>query len=125
RSFEYQLRITAAPTPDREARLRARRAALEEFERIHVQHREPVAPARSGLRGFFASLASRNAVLGGLASTCVVVIGVSIVLLMPPADREPRLHVPIAIEPQTTQPEVKRDAPAAPSVEPRAEVPVE
>jgi Ca-activated chloride channel family protein len=125
RSFEYQLRNTAPPTPDPEARLRARRAALEEFERIHVQHRKPVAPARSGFRGFFGSLASRNAVLGGLASTCVVVIGVSIVLLMPPADREPRLHVPIAIEPQATLPEEKSDTPVAPYVEPRVEAPVE
>jgi Ca-activated chloride channel family protein len=125
RSFEYQLRNSAAPTPDPDARIRARRAALEEFERIHAQHRKPVAPVRSGFRGFFGALASRNAVLGGLASTCVVVIGVSIVLLMPPADREPRLHVPIAIEPQATQPAVKRDAPAAPYVEPRVEAPVE
>ena len=36
-SFESQLRNTAPPTPDPEARLRARRAALAQFERLHVQ----------------------------------------------------------------------------------------
>ena len=92
-SFEYQLRHAVAPTPDPEARLRARRAALAEFERVHVQKGRPAAVPPAGRAGFHWT--SRNAWLGGVASTCVIVIGVSVVWLMPSEDRVIPLHVPI------------------------------
>jgi Ca-activated chloride channel homolog len=83
-SFEYQLRHTAPPEPDPEARLRARRAALAEFSRVSAQKGKPGATARAGFKAFF----GRPALLGGLASVCVVVIGASLVWLMPADQRQ-------------------------------------
>ncbi|MEJ1964883.1 MAG: hypothetical protein WDO56_26455 [Gammaproteobacteria bacterium] len=85
-SFEYQLRNTAPPMADPEARLRARRAALVEFERIHDRR-----PAPAGRR-------SRSVLLGAIADACVAVIGASVVLLLPPQQREVHLPVPVANE---------------------------
>jgi Ca-activated chloride channel family protein len=91
-SFEYELRHTNPPAPDPEARLRARRAALEEFERVHApMSASASAPER---KGFLASLrwAPASALWGGLATACIVVIGVSVVWLMPPEQRQVQLH---------------------------------
>jgi Ca-activated chloride channel homolog len=90
-SFEYQLRHAVAPTPDPQARLRARRAALAEFERIHVESGTPRTAASAGVRRFFhipTSWGRRNTLVGAVASACVVVIAASVFLLLPPGQRE-------------------------------------
>jgi len=108
-SFEYQLRNTAPPTPDPEARLRARRAALAEFERLQVHRSPPADSARSVLGKLWASLGSRELV-GGFASGCVVAIGASVLFLMPPKEREAQLHIPMVGDPPRTQLEVRPKA---------------
>src|SRR5581483_55432 len=101
--FEFLLRHTNPPTPDPEARLRARRAALAEFERVHTDTQPKLAPVPVRTKW-----ASRKTVWGGLATGCVVVIGVSVVWLMPPDQRQVQLHVPdpvqISVLPIQTKP---------------------
>jgi Ca-activated chloride channel homolog len=92
-SFEYRLRHTNPPAPDSAARLRARRAALAELERISVPRSQPRTVPQTNPKGFWSS---RNALLGGLASACVVVIAVSVAWLIPPEQRELTRHVPVA-----------------------------
>lgn len=113
-SFEYQLRHTIAPVPDPEARVRAKRAAVAEFERIHVDERIQVEKSQSDTagqtrrNGFLAVLHSLrsswkagragwmpgNTLLGGMATACMVVVAVSVFWLMPPEQREIDLRVP-------------------------------
>ena len=121
-SFEHRLRNAVPPTPDAEARLRARNAALAEFRRIHARDEAPVAPAvqpasrkesRSPLnRGFW------NAWVSGFATACLLLVGVSVVWLMPPRDREMRLNLPMK-GPGTVAPA----APAAPAANEQAPPP--
>jgi Ca-activated chloride channel family protein len=99
-SFEYQLRHTIPPTPDPQARLRARHAALAEFRRAHVR-------SKPGLRELFSSLRFDRVAMGGVATACVLVIGASVVWLMPAAERQLPLQVrfierekPPVIEPE-------------------------
>src|SRR5262249_28282626 len=101
-SFEYHLRHTISPTPDSQARLRARAAALAEFERIYAQRDKPSVPARAGIRDFLGGWASRNTLLGGIASACVVVIAASVFLLTPPQQRQIPVRVPVADTPPTS-----------------------
>jgi Ca-activated chloride channel homolog len=102
-SFEYQLRHTIPPAPDPEARLKARRAALAEFERVHVRSIEA---ARPSLGEWLRSLQFNRVALSGVATACVLVIGASLVWLMPASERTIPLQVrfierepPPAIEP--------------------------
>ena len=104
-SFESQLRQTTPPTPDPEARLRARRAALLEFERVQAQQAaantdvpSPPMPTRTSWR-------PRNTVWGGVATACVVVVGVSVYWLMPADQREIQVKRPIQIK--TDEPELE------------------
>jgi Ca-activated chloride channel family protein len=94
--------------------LTARRAALAEFERIHVRS---IKPAPSGLGAFLRSLHFDRIAVGGLATACVLVIGASLVWLMPAAERELPLQVrfiererPPAIEPVLQSVEVSPSA---------------
>jgi Ca-activated chloride channel family protein len=112
--------------PDREARQRARRAAVAEFERIHAVKETPAPAARTSRRAFFGPLswASRNVWMGGVATACVVVIGVSVVWLMPARDREPHFNVSMAPKDQQpalpaarTQRPAASDRPAAASTQ--------
>jgi Ca-activated chloride channel family protein len=103
-SFEAQLRQTTPPTPDPEARLRARRAALLEFERVHAQQaaaNTDAAPTPAPVRS---SWRARNTMWGGVATACVVVVGVSVYWLMPPKEREIKYRVQatpdVELEPQ-------------------------
>jgi Ca-activated chloride channel family protein len=113
-SFEYQLRHATPPTPDAEARLRARRAALAEFERIHAQTVEPSTPVHAGVRGVL-RWPSRNALLGSVATACVVVIAVSVAWLVPPQQQGALKPPPIVTgvqseHPRVTEADVNRQA---------------
>ena len=111
-SFEYQLRHAVPPAPDTETRLRARRAALAEFARVHAAQNEApaatpaVIPQPSGKKEsrWPWTRTSRNAWLGGFATACLVIVGVSVVWLMPPQDRKVRLTVPMPREEATPAP---------------------
>jgi Ca-activated chloride channel family protein len=110
-SFDSQLRHTIPPTAAPEARLRARRAALLEFERVHLQTAaassdadtasKPATPVRPSWR-------ARNTSWGGVATTCVVVVGVSVYWLMPPKERDIKYRVvanpDVQLEPQVVTP---------------------
>src|SRR4051812_48924988 len=99
-SFEHRLRNAVPPTPDTQARLRARNAALAEFRRVHAQEEVPGVPAAQPGRGKKASRSPLNrgfwnAWVSGFATACVVLVGVSIVWLMPARDREVKLNLPM------------------------------
>jgi Ca-activated chloride channel homolog len=76
-SFERQMQQVEAPQPDPEARLRARQAAVEEFARVHVP-KAPQPTRTQRVPTFW---------LGGFATACVAIVGVSIMWLMPASDR--------------------------------------
>jgi len=123
-SFEYQLRHTIPPAPDPQARLRARGAAVAEFERLHGPKGEPGPLARARrpgipglLRAFHrgdgpapAGRVSRSTLWGGIATACVVVIGVSVVWLMPPEQRVINLRVPVASKTQPALADAQSDS---------------
>jgi Ca-activated chloride channel family protein len=90
-SFEYQLRQATAPAPDAAAQLRAKSAALAEFQRLHTAANQPMPPESSwlsGLRRVFHTRGSRNRVIGGFATACVIFIAVSTFFLVPRAQRQ-------------------------------------
>jgi Ca-activated chloride channel family protein len=90
-SFDQELQQMNAPVPDPAARLRARRAALAEFRNIHAQVvRQPAASKWSW----------KSPWLGGFATACVAVVGVSIFWLVPEEQR--RIQLP-ATAPAATQ----------------------
>ena len=103
-SFEYQLRHAVPPAPDGEAQQRAKRAALAEFARIHGAQNEAAGVAsapetrasRKKVVRWPWTRSSRDAWLGGFATACLLIVGVSIVWLLPPRDREVSLNVPMA-----------------------------
>jgi hypothetical protein len=122
-SLEQQLRNAVPPAPDAEAQMRARRAALAESARVHDQQG---APPRKKESRWPLSWPLKSAWLGGMATACVVVVGVSVVYLMPPKDREIDLNLAMtpneASRPEgppaplqaTTQPaEAKADIPSS------------
>ena len=154
-SLENQLRNAVPPAPDMEARLRARRAALAEFARVHAEqgtavpaseavHRDGetggaipahggqtagTSPERGGPSAGRArkkeslwplSWPLKNAWLGGMATACVVVVGVSVVYLMPAKDREIQLSRtlttsgPVAPEATSAQPSTPVESEVAP-----------
>lgn len=149
-SFEYHLRHAVPPAPDTEAQLRARRTALAEFARAHAQNdasdtaAQPAAakPARKSESLWPLGWTRQGAWLGGFATACVLLVGVSVVWLMPPKDREIRFNLPPTPQQPTTQPPLKaelppvaqppaneqpmqteasREPPIAPAIRPRAE----
>jgi Ca-activated chloride channel homolog len=130
-SFEYQLRHAVPPAPDTEAQQRARQAALAEFARIHgAQNEAPAAttpashaqPAREKHLRWPWIRSSRDAWLGGFATACLLLVGVSIVWLLPPRDREIKLNVPMsrqesAPSPDRAPPEVRQPSTTTPPAE--------
>jgi len=118
-SFEHQLRQATAPAPDAEAQLRSRNAALAEFQRVHAAANQTISPKASWLFRMRRLLSgagpgrggSRNLVLGGVATACVVVVAVSTFFLVPPGQR----RVPIRPGIDTaTIPEDRNPTPPAP-----------
>jgi Ca-activated chloride channel family protein len=110
-SFERQLQQIDPPAPDPEARLRARHAAVEEFERLNQQ------PGRKTThRGW----QMPKLWLGGFATACLAIVGVSLYWLTPEKDRAiaPTVTLPVASQPteqsvasQTPAPEAIPDSP--------------
>jgi len=108
-SFEHQLRQATAPTPDPAAQVRAKAAALAEFHRVHAAANQTISPKASWVfrvRRFLWGAGpgrggSRNLVLGGVATACVVVIAVSTFFLVPPGQRRVSVQPPLVtrIEP--------------------------
>ena len=79
-SFEQQLQKLDPPAPDPAARLQARNAALAEFSRLHASNQQAPGTGRWQLPRLW---------LGGLATACVLVIGVAIYWQIPEAERMP------------------------------------
>jgi Ca-activated chloride channel family protein len=86
-SFEHDLQQLKAPPPDPGARERARRAALEEFERHRGRLQQQLVRRWN----------PRSAWWSGVAAACVAVVGFATYWLLPPAERSARLQQPVAI----------------------------
>ena len=56
KSFEAKLARVSAPAPDPEARLRAKRAALEEFARVHAANRDSEKTSADASKGLWNAL---------------------------------------------------------------------
>src|SRR6188508_2887927 len=56
KSFEAKLARVSAPAPDPAARLRAKRAALEEFARVQAAHQASEKTSEAGAKGFWGGL---------------------------------------------------------------------
>jgi Ca-activated chloride channel family protein len=102
-SFERQLRQIEPPAPDPEGRLRARRAALAEFDRLHGRN-EQKRSSRWTIPKFW---------LGGFATACVAVVGISLFRLMPPEQRLIVTKTPVPMGPQADV--VREVAPTEPA----------
>jgi len=102
-AFERQLQQIDPPAPDPEARLRARRAAIEEFERLNQQ---------TGRKTTHRGWQMPKLWLGGFATACLAIVGVSLYWLTPEKDRAiaPSAAPPVASQP--TEQSVTRQTPA-------------
>jgi Ca-activated chloride channel family protein len=112
-SFEYDLRNLEAPAPDPAAHECARRAALEEFERLRAM--PPSVAAKGGVKNPPSRWNPRSARWSGLAAACVAVAGVGVYWLLPPNDRIVRLDrspAP-ALSAATAAPELREDTQAS------------
>jgi Ca-activated chloride channel family protein len=104
-SFEHELKQLAAPPPDPAARERARRAALEEFQRrpgtVHQLH----SPRRWRPLGPWSS---------GLAAASIAAVGVAVYWLLPPEERVLAIGEPATSPSVPAYTELKRDEPEPP-----------
>ncbi|MBK9251066.1 MAG: VWA domain-containing protein [Proteobacteria bacterium] len=104
-SFEHELKQLAAPPPDPAARERARRAALEEFQRrpgtVHQLH----SPRRWRPLGPWSS---------GLAAASIAAVGVAVYWLLPPEERVLAIGEPATSPSVPTYTELKHDEPEPP-----------
>jgi Ca-activated chloride channel family protein len=153
KSTEAKLARMVAPAPDPEARLRAKRAALEEFARVHAVNAGAANTSEASSKGLWDALRLfrvdsshgrtsmgwfvRRNVFAGVAGACVLGLGVAMVwpifskygdsrLL---ADLEPPVTVDLkspAADSAASQPAPGQDPLAAPSpASPQAEPPPE
>jgi Ca-activated chloride channel family protein len=95
KSFEAKLKRVSAPAPDPEARLRAKRAALEEFARVHSASLAAGKTSAAESKGLWRTLRLfrddsshgstsmawfvRRNLLAGVAGACVVGLGIAMV----------------------------------------------
>ena len=95
KSFEAKLARVSAPAPDPEARLRAKRAALEEFARVHAANQAAEKTSEAASKGLWDALRLfrddsshgstsmawfvRRNLFAGVASACVVGLGIAMV----------------------------------------------
>ena len=104
-SFEHELKQLTAPPPDPAARERARRAALEEFQRrpgtVHQLH----SPRRWRPLGPWSS---------GLAAASIAAVGVAVYWLLPPEERVLGIGEPATSPSVPAYTELKRDEPEPP-----------
>ncbi len=91
-AFERQLQQIDPPAPNPEARLRARRAAVEEFERLHQQ---------TGRKTTHRGWQMPKLWLGGFATACLAIVGVSLYWMTPESERAiaPTQAVPAGPQP--------------------------
>ena len=96
KSFEAKLARVSAPAPDPEARLRAKRAALEEFARMHAANQATEETSGAPSKGLWGALRLfrddsshgstsmawfvRRNLFAGVAGVCVVGLGIVMVL---------------------------------------------
>ena len=127
KSYEKLLEETAAPPPDPQARVLAKRAALAEFNRVHA-----AAAAQQPKPGFFQGLSgafrhsresqshgsdvmgwnSKSRMLAGAASICVAVLGFAVIWPMMKNGDAARLLEKTPAESVAVEP-VRSDVPAA------------
>ena len=95
KSFEAKLARVSAPAPDPEARLRAKRAALEEFARVHAANQAAEKASEAVSKGLWDALRLfrddsshgstsmawfvRRNLFAGVAGACVVGLGIAMV----------------------------------------------
>ena len=95
KSFEAKLARVSAPAPDPEARLRAKRAALEEFARVHAANQATEKTSEAPSKGLWDALRLfrddsshgstsmawfvRRNLFAGVAGACVVGLGIAMV----------------------------------------------
>ena len=95
KSFEAKLARLSAPAPDPEARLRAKRAALEEFARVHAANQDSEKTSADASKGLWNALRLfrddsshgstsmawfvRRNLFAGVAGACVVGLGIAMV----------------------------------------------
>jgi Ca-activated chloride channel homolog len=128
-SFEHDLKRLEAPPPDSTARERARRAALEEFQRTPGTVQQLQAPRRWMPLGPWSS---------GLAAASLAAVGVAVYWLLPPAQRVLKIEqspaspsMPVYADlqrnaagpPQASTAETEQSVPASPPSQPKLELP--
>jgi Ca-activated chloride channel family protein len=141
KSFEAKLARVSAPAPDPAARLRAKRAALEEFARVHAAKQADEKTSEAASKGLWDALRLfrddsshgstsmawfvRRNLFAGVASACVVGLGIAMVwpFFSDYGDtrlfENPRLPVVVDLKPQVGE---SPPAPALPKpVEPAPE----
>jgi Ca-activated chloride channel family protein len=132
-SIESTLSGMKAPAPDPQARLRAKRAAMAEFTRVHpVRNADAPSPGSQGLwnairlfrddsshgRSFMNWFAGRN-VFAAAASVCVVGLGIAMVWPIFSSYIDERIvgnaEAPAEVKLLPSQPQAQPVAPAAPA----------
>ncbi len=126
KSIEARLARVTAPAPDPEARLRAKRVALEEFARIHAANQNAAATSEAQPKGLWAALRLfrddsshgstsmawfvRRNLFAGIAGACVVGLGIAMVWPAFLGYGDPRLsedlRPPLTAELKTAEPEI-------------------
>jgi Ca-activated chloride channel family protein len=129
RSIEAKLARVTAPVPDPEARLRAKRAALEEFARVHSARSNAEQTSATGSKGLWGALRLfrddsshgstsmawfvRRNLFAGVAGACVVGLGIAMVwpIYLGYGDSRPSddLRPPVVME---YEPAARGDSPA-------------
>jgi Ca-activated chloride channel family protein len=129
KSFEAKLARVSAPAPDPGARLRAKRAALEEFARVHAANQGAEKTSEAASKGLWDALRLfrddsshgstsmawfvRRNLFAGVAGVCVV--GLGIVMVLPVLSRygdtrllEPTQPSVVDVEPQGKEDPIDR-----------------
>jgi len=141
KSFESKLARVNAPAPDPEARLRAKRAALEEFARVRAANQDAVPISEPAPKGLWNALRLfrddsshgstsmawfvRRNVFAGVAGACVVGLGIAMVWPIFSHHGDSRLfddlEPPANVEPGSSTTDSVSPTPASPQAEPPLE----
>jgi Ca-activated chloride channel family protein len=139
KAFEAKLARVKAPAPDPEARLRAKRAALEEFARVHAAHPAAEKTSEGPSKGLWSALRLfrgdsshgstsmnwfvRRNLFAGIAGICVVSLGLAVVWPIFSKYGESSLFAELQPPPVTV--DLKPPTPALPEAVPPAPAPRE